>query len=108
MLEVITEILDAEEKARAIVSQAKEKADELRRDVEAEERELVAEARRKADELFKERVEAARREADSRYQQEIHHQTESDRRFESTRRSALESAVSAVVEIISRPAYDEE
>jgi vacuolar-type H+-ATPase subunit H len=105
MLEVITDIIEAEEKARKIVSEAQEQASRLKSEVEAEERRTLAEAREKAAEIYRRNVAEAQEQADARYQQALRRNRSRGREFEEEHRERIDRVVDRIVGLLSRPAY---
>ena len=105
MLEVITDIIKAEEEAKRIVGQANDEASRIRADIEHEEREAIDRARAEADRRYRERVADARSKAEEAYHEAIRRQADEHRQFNRTHQDHIGRAVGRIVETITTPAY---
>lgn len=105
MLEVITDIIKAEEEAKRIVEEANDEASRIRADIEHEEREAIDSARSEADRRYRERVANARTTAEEAYHEAIREQADKHRDFSRTHQDHIERAVDRIVETITTPAY---
>lgn len=107
MLEVINDIIKAEEEAKRIVDEARESAASLKSNVEQEEREALESTKRDAEAEYRSTVADAREASEKRYHEAIRVQSEKHRDFEEVHRSAIARAVDLIVRYLSTPLYED-
>lgn len=96
MIPIIQELLEVEEQAKRIVTEARENVQREQTAVEQEEHERHQEARKAADERYQTAISQARNEAEARLAQMVETTQKSDETFKTTRRQEIEHAVNLV------------
>ena len=97
MIPIIQELLEVEEQAKRIVTEARENVQREQTAVEQEEHERYQEARKAADERYQAAISKARNEAEVRLAQMVEKTQKSVETFKTTRRQDIEHAVDLVV-----------
>lgn len=107
MLEVISEIIKAEEEAKRIVDEARASATSMKSDMDKKEREALESTRREAEEKYRAAVAEAREAAEKRYHEAVRRQADKHKSLEEIHRSGIARAVERIVRLVSTPAYED-
>jgi vacuolar-type H+-ATPase subunit H len=108
MGDIIDYVLKAEQRAEALLSEARSRDTELKKAADKELSTMQEEASQKAQQLVEARLKEAQKEADRAYQEAVAQAEEENRRFLNTSKGQLEKIVGTVVEYITTPEYKRE
>lgn len=100
MLEVIQDVIQAEERAQKIVEDARKKASERRNDFADTEASELKEAQNRADRILREGLSEARQTADSRVEAARSRLEETELNIETEHEQAIKTAVARAVQLV--------
>ena len=105
MLEIVQEILEAEQKAEAILAEARERAGKLRADAESNAQEQLSTARARAAELVQTRLGQTRADLDRKYQAVVEQAAATTAAFPDANAEGVDALISNIVQFICEPEY---
>ena len=106
MLEVIDDVLQAEERAKKILEEARQQASDIREKFADKEARVIKDAQAEADQVIRDGLAAAREAADTRVAEARSRFEEMEKGVETERAAAIDSAVSRAVDLVIRGEAD--
>jgi vacuolar-type H+-ATPase subunit H len=103
MQEIVDEVLKAEEHATHFISEAKEKASQIKNSVESETSEIIKKAKEDAQHLILTEVANAKAQADIEYKETMSKVERDNRQFIEQNQKKFGSLVEKIIELAQKP-----